>query len=416
MNDRPYRFDFFRYRLLWLLISASIIAAGVFAIQRNGLRYSVDFTGGILVNMHFAQPVRVIDIRHSLDSINLGDSLIQEFGSKQDIIVRVAQNKAEKLVQTNASGEMSVEAMLEQLSNRIQEAVRAKLLTQNPPENQKDLNNTGLVLLSHFLIQNDPAGLIKELGPKRSEEQYKEIAKKIYDRRMDVGGLIQNWKDLFSQVIVPEKIQDFLQSQFYLGPFTVMQTEFVGPQVGKELKEKTRLAVIFSLIGMLLYIWIRFDLLFGVAAVICLIHDFFVTLSIFALTHREISLTVVAAFLTIIGYSLNDTIVVYDRIRENKGKRQYSTLYDLYNASINQTLSRTLLTGLTTLFVVIVLYSFGGEVINDFAFALLIGIVVGTYSSIYVASSLASYWQEYRSRRARQVAPSVKSLSKKGKI
>lgn len=410
MSTNEYRINFFRFRIPALIISLLLISAGLFEIAKNGLRYSVDFTGGILVNLHFARDTSVSEVRQSLKSINLDDSLIQEFGSHRDLIIRVAQEKAEKIVQAEnePTESLSVEVMLERLALRIQDAVRQFYMQSPPPEDKVDLNNTGLAQLTNLLETDRP--LDQQDNEKAANVDYAELARTIYNARMEMNGLITDWNELFTRVNLPERLQNYLKNRFYLGPFTIMQTEFVGPQVGRELKEKTRLAIFFALIGMLIYIWIRFDLVFGVAAVICLVHDFLVTLSAFALTGREISLTVVAAFLTIIGYSLNDTIVVYDRIRENQGKRKYTDLYTLYNASLNQVLSRTLLTSLTTLFVVVVLFIFGGKVINDFAFALLVGIIVGTYSSIYVASSLSSYWQEYR-RKA--VTAAVKKPQKK---
>ncbi len=405
MATRDYKIDFLRLRLPAVVISLLLISAGLIEIAKNGLRYSVDFTGGILVNLRFAEDTSVGEVRKSLATIDLDDSLIQEFGSHRDIVIRVAQEKAEKLVAkgTEQKGEVSVEVMLERLSLSIQDAIRQHFMKQTPPSNKIDFNNTGLAQLRNILETERP--LHKGNQEASNTIDYEHLASQLYQARMSLNGLITSWDQLFKQVDIPEALKKYLKEAFYLGPFTIMQTEFVGPQVGRELKEKTRLAIVFALIGMLLYIWIRFDLVFGIAAVVCLIHDFLVTLSAFALTGREISLTVVAAFLTIIGYSLNDTIVVYDRIRENMGKRKYTNLYDLYNASMNQVLSRTLLTSLTTLFVVVVLFIFGGKVINDFAFALLVGIIVGTYSSIYVASSLSSYWQEYR-RKA--VAATVK--------
>jgi preprotein translocase subunit SecF len=182
----------------------------------------------------------------------------------------------------------------------------------------------------------------------------------------------------------------------------VRREELVGPKVGSELRTKAMNSIIIALVLILIYISIRFEFKFAVGAVVALIHDVAITLGMFSLTGREITLPVIAAFLTIVGYSLNDTIVVYDRIRENRRKLYGKSLVDIVNISVNETLSRTLITSLTTLFVVICLFFFGGEVIHDFAFALMVGIIVGTYSSIYVASPLVVEWQiadEARRRR-----------------
>jgi preprotein translocase subunit SecF len=169
---------------------------------------------------------------------------------------------------------------------------------------------------------------------------------------------------------------------------TVRRVESVGPKVGGELRLAASLAILFSLVAILLYVWLRFQWRYSVGAVVALFHDVLVVLAAFILTGKEITLPVVAAILTVAGYSINDTIVIFDRIRENLRKFQKKALFDNFNESINQTLSRTVLTSGTTLLVVLAMYLFGGEIINDFAYALLIGIVVGTYSSVFVAAPL----------------------------
>jgi preprotein translocase subunit SecF len=178
--------------------------------------------------------------------------------------------------------------------------------------------------------------------------------------------------------------------------------ELVGPKVGRELRTKATMAIVYALIGILIYISLRFEFKFAVGAVAALVHDVVITLGMFSLTGREISLPVIAAFLTIVGYSLNDTIVVYDRIRENKRKLYGRSFVDIVNTSLNESLSRTMVTSLTTLLVVVCLFFFGGEVIKDFAFALMVGVIVGTYSSLYVASPLVVEWQVHAEGRRRR--------------
>jgi preprotein translocase subunit SecF len=185
----------------------------------------------------------------------------------------------------------------------------------------------------------------------------------------------------------------------------IRREELVGPKVGGELRATAALAIIYALIGMLIYISLRFEFKFAVGAVAALVHDVLITLGMFSLTGRELSLPVIAAFLTVVGYSLNDTIVVYDRIREGRRKMYGKSFIEIVNTSINETLSRTLITSLTTLLVVLSLFFLGGEVIKDFAFALLVGVIVGTYSSIYVASPLVVEWQIHsEGRRRRKLA------------
>ncbi|MEE8209687.1 MAG: protein translocase subunit SecF, partial [bacterium] len=187
------------------------------------------------------------------------------------------------------------------------------------------------------------------------------------------------------------------------GSIELRRTEVVGPQVGAALRRQATLAMAYALIGILIYITIRFEFRFAVAAILALVHDVLITLGAFALTNRELSLPVIAAFLAIVGYSLNDTIVVFDRIRENLRLYRRESYEGVINRSINETLSRTILTSLTTLLVVLALFFLGGEVIHDFAFALLVGIIVGTYSSIFIASPLLILWQRF--------APSKKRLA-----
>ncbi len=182
------------------------------------------------------------------------------------------------------------------------------------------------------------------------------------------------------------------------------RVEMVGPQVGKDLRQKGLLSILYAMIGILIYISWRFELRFAVGAIIALMHDVLITLGAFSLSGREIDLPIIAAFLAIIGYSLNDTIIVYDRIRENYGKHQKSGFNAVVNRSINETLSRTFLTSGTTLMVVLALFVFGGGVIHNFAFALLVGILVGTYSSIFVASPVLIFWDDFRSGGEKKIA------------
>jgi len=191
-----------------------------------------------------------------------------------------------------------------------------------------------------------------------------------------------------------DKIQADLERGFGKGSFDIRRVEMVGPRVGKDLREKATLAVIFSLIGMLIYIWWRFEFRFGVGAIIALAHDVTITVGALLLTNKPIDLTIIAALLTIVGYSVNDTIIVCDRIRENMRKMTREKLEKVINVSINETLSRTILTSGTVFLVLVALFFLGGGVIHDFTFALLVGVIVGTYSSIYVATPLVIFWEQ----------------------
>ncbi len=202
------------------------------------------------------------------------------------------------------------------------------------------------------------------------------------------------------------KLIERLQEEFPGYKVIEMRKETVGPKVGKELVGAAILAIFWSIIFILIYIMWRFEFRFGVGAVVALLHDVTITLGVFSVLNLEVSIAIVAALLTIVGYSLNDTIVVYDRIRENlrSYKRRSVNFVQIINNSINETLSRTVITSGTTLMVVLILYLFGGEVIKDFAFALLVGIVVGTYSSIFIASPILVEWEEKKLAKAAKLA------------
>jgi preprotein translocase subunit SecF len=199
-----------------------------------------------------------------------------------------------------------------------------------------------------------------------------------------------------------QQIVDALHAH-YNNAFIVRDTQMVGPTVGKQLEKQAGLATLYSLLGMLVYLWFRFQLIYGVAAVVACFHDTLITVGFFALLDKEISLTVIAAILTLVGYSMNDTIVVFDRIRENLRLSRRESLPDVVNRSINQTLSRTVLTSGLTFLTVLSLYVFGGEVLKGFSFALVVGILIGTYSSIAVAAPMLVAWQEWRASKGKSV-------------
>ena len=196
-------------------------------------------------------------------------------------------------------------------------------------------------------------------------------------------------------------VENALQANYHDSGFSVQQVDIVGAAASKQLQRQAALATAYSLLGMLIYLWFRFELIYGVAAVVAVFHDTLITIGAFSLTNQEISLTVIAAILTLIGYSMNDTIVVFDRIRENLALSRRETLSDVVNRSINQTLSRTVLTSGLTFLTVLCLYAFGGEVLHGFSFALVVGILIGTYSSIAVAAPMLVSYQDWRAKRTK---------------
>ena len=233
--------------------------------------------------------------------------------------------------------------------------------------------------------------------------QVRPIAKQIEDfRNKTRGGILTSVDEL--RGVVPPEVVSALQQDFYTSNFGVRNVEIVGPQVGSQLRKQAMLATLYSLAGMLVYLWFRFEMIYGVGAVVACFHDTIITVGFFSLLNKEISLTVIAAILTLIGYSMNDTIVVFDRIRENIKLLRREPLADIVNKSINQTLSRTVLTSGLTFLTVLSLYLFGGEVLRGFSLALVIGILIGTYSSIVVAAPMLVAYQEWRAKRAGQSA------------
>ncbi|MGA2217958.1 MAG: protein translocase subunit SecF [Terracidiphilus sp.] len=218
------------------------------------------------------------------------------------------------------------------------------------------------------------------------------------ESRNDVLISLPEQHDETSLDVAQEQIQDALKAH-YNNPFKVQNVSVVGPTVGKQLEKQAALATLWSMLGMLVYLWFRFQLIYGVAAVVACFHDTLITVGAFALTGQEIGLTVIAAILTLIGYSMNDTIVVFDRIRENLRLSRRESLPDVVNRSINQTLSRTVLTSGLTFLTVLSLYIFGGPVLKGFSFALVVGILIGTYSSIAVAAPMLVAWQEWRGKK-----------------
>ena len=284
-------FDFMKQKTAAVVFSGAIILIGLISIlMHGGLKYGIDFAGGTLVQLKFVDPPVIEDVRDGLKTIGLGESTIQEFGSKNHLLIRVERS----------------EEKLEEMGTRVKNSLIGKFVAEN---------------------------------------------------------------------IVIERV------------------EMVGPKVGKDLREKAFLSIIYAILGIILYISWRFEFQYAIAAIIALIHDVLITMGAFSLADKDFTLVIVAAFLTIIGYSLNDTIVVFDRIRENMRRKGKTLLIDVINSSINQTLSRTILTSGTTLLVVVALFFLGGEIIHDFSFALMIGVLVGTYSSIFIASVFLVYWE-----------------------
>ncbi|HWM94810.1 MAG TPA: protein translocase subunit SecF [Thermoanaerobaculia bacterium] len=371
---RDTNFDFLKYRKFWILFSLALILAGIFFVFVHGnLNVGVDFAGGTQINLQFRERPDIERLRGVLEGAGLEEVQIQRFGQEDENEVMVRT----RLVEGQEQG--SLEKVVTALNSDL-----------NPGQAGKpDVNQIGADALAAFLTQADP----DKLGP-AGAARYLQTADEILEQRRDKG-LFNSWDELAGLGGLSQAGLQALQQRATLGNFTVVGVESVGPQIGEELRRQGFYAVILSLIGMLIYIWVRFELRFGVGAIVGCIHDVLVTLFLFAAFDYEFNLTTVAAFLTLIGYSVNDTVVIFDRIRENMRKTRRKPLIEIMNESINQTLSRTILTGGSTLLALGALLVLGSDVIKGFAFVMLVGVIVGTYSSIYVASSFALLWEDY---------------------
>lgn len=372
-KDTHYRF--MKLKILAFILSGIIIAAGIINITvKKGLNYGVDFAGGTLIQIQFKVPHSVSELRQALNKVGLGNSKIQAMG----------EGKREFLIRTMLPEEQSTEEL------EAHEIMGNKIVESLTTEEDRAALQKGLVDLNNI----DEDGLSAIFEPAFSENA-KNLAEKIVNFRdsAQLQGIIESFDQLSEDMVSPEVVS-FLKEKTYLGSLAIKRRETVGPQVGHDLRNKAAQATIWALIGMLIYIGIRFKLAFGVSALITLVHDVLVTIGIFSFTNREINLPVIAAVMTLVGYSLNDTIVIFDRIRDNLKSLRKHELEDILDISLNQTLSRSIITSGTTFLTVIVLFLFGGKVINDFAFTFMIGIIIGSYSSIYQSCSLLYFWKK----------------------
>ncbi len=372
-------FDFLGKKWYFLTFSLIFSVAGIMSmIFWHGIPLGVDFRGGTLVYVKFAQAPNDNQIRGDLDKAGLHNARIQRFGDPANNEVVVALDEKETSEANLSRGKEQIIAALETTTQA----------------GKQDLNNSDKIgfaairdaLATRDALHADPA-------------EYDRIAREVMNQRDKVhGGVLSSLDQL--KGAIPDAAVESLKQDFYTSDFGIKGADIVGPQVGGQLKQQAWLAVGFSLLGMLVYLWFRFELIYGVAAVVAVFHDTLITVGAFSLTNKEISLTVIAAILTLVGYSMNDTIVVFDRIRENVKLMRRESLSEIVNRSINQTLSRTILTSGLTFLTVLSLYLFGGEVLKGFSFALVIGILIGTYSSIAVAAPMLVAYQDWRLRRS----------------
>ena len=378
------KIDFMKLRGIFVIVSAALLALGIFTVFiQSNLNLGIDFAGGTQIILRFADEPEVDSLRDVLSGAGLGDVQIQRFGDNvaNEVLIRTPT--------VEGSEEGSRNLVVETLDGRFNSDIGAAV----------DLNRAGAERIRELLTAADPDNMIGE-GEAAVREHYAAAASAIIaTRRTD--GFLGSWDEVSSPDEVTDASRAVLEQQAKLGAFSVIGVENVGPQIGEELRYRSFLAVLLSLIVMLAYIWLRFELRFGIGALVALVHDVIIALGLFALARHEFNVSTIAAFLTVIGYSVNDSVVIFDRVRENLRRSRRKPLVQVINESLNQTLSRTFLTSTTTLLVVGPLYIVGGDVIRGFAFVLMVGVVIGTYSSIFVACPFALLWEKYFSKGAR---------------
>lgn len=368
--------DFMGKRSIFFLISGIIILLGVVNIAVRGLAFGIDFKGGTEIALQFEKPIDISFVRNQVDKIGLGEVEVKTFGGSTGILLRSELQEIPAKV-------------LPRVKSRIE-----TLINQNNPGIEKQVLASSSTSITYAFADS--------LTAEKVSNQLFTSGFQTSIAAEDLTG-----KSVVVRLGIADWLKDNLTEKFKDNPFEVKKEDKVGPKVGQELKTDAVVAIALALIVILIYIGFRFKFSFAIGAVIALFHDVLITLSLFSILYGvipglnlEVTLTVVAAFLTLIGYSMNDTVVVFDRVREYLRLHKTIPLEENMNRAINNTFSRTIITGLSTMFMIIILIILGGEVLRGFAFALFVGMITGTYSSIFVASAFVL---EYANRTKSKV-------------
>ena len=369
-------YDFLGKKWPFIIASLVLSVAGLSSLAiRGGPRYGIDFRGGAIMDVRFAHEPPVQKLRSALSSKISGDISVQQL---------TGSNSQEVLIGT----ELKAESELNDARKKMADILDANF---GQPGGKLDFNNSGAEALAARL--RDP---LQHNGVSLSDQQLQDLIKATLHYRDTVrSGVLTSFDELKAVPGVTPAVIATLNQECYPAPYAIRSVAMVGPKVGADLRRQAVLATLYALGGMLVYVAFRFEWIYGVAAVVACFHDTIITIGLFSIFNKEIDLTVVAALLTLVGYSMNDTIVVFDRIRENLKILRREKLEALINKSVNQTLSRTILTSSLTFLTVISLFLFGGPVLHGFSFALVVGIIIGTYSSIFVASPILVFWQGF---------------------
>ncbi len=376
--------DFLGKKWYFLAFSLIFSVAGLFSMLFwHHIPWGVDFRGGTLVYVKFSHTPDENAIRSELDHAGLRNFKLQRLGAAENNEELIDLDVRETSEQALDQGKLTI----------------IKALETHSPAGKTDLNNASFLTVKNYLLDKDPMRIGSD------DQKYSAQAQAILDFRDKVqGGVLNSPDQLQSAPGVDRSVAASLADGFFVSDFGVRNVEIIGPQVGSQLRTQAGLATLYSLLGMLVYLGFRFEWIYGIAAVVTVFHDTLITVGFFSLTNTDITLTVIAAILTLIGYSNNDTIVVFDRIRENIKLMRREKLADIVNRSINQTLSRTILTAGLTFLTVLALFLFGGEVLRGFSLALVIGILIGTYSSIAIAAPILVAYQDWRIEKGKRPA------------
>jgi preprotein translocase SecF subunit len=385
-------FDFLGKKWPFIIASLVLTAAGFVSLGiKGGPEYGIDFSGGTLMYVKFTGAPPVQKIRQALAQKISGEISVVEVTGQNEVLISTELREARELDRTRR-------LMVETLASAFGQPGGEKI----------DINNSNEGEL--FERMRDT---LQKNGVAMNEEQVRSLTRAIlyYKNTPPRSGAVSSL-DQFAQVQgVTPQVLSALKQTAYASSYSIRGVDVVGPKVGRELQQQAILATLYALGGMLVYIAFRFEWIYGMAAVIAVFHDVLITIGLFSILNKPIDLTVVAALLTLVGYSMNDTIVVFDRIRENLKLMRREPLPSLVNKSINQTLSRTILTSGLTFLTAVSLYLFGGQVLHGFSFALVVGIIVGTYSSVFIASPILIFWHNLvDSRKAKSVVTPAKEV------
>lgn len=389
-------FDFLGRKWPFILLSLVLTVAGLISLwMKGGPKYGIDFTGGALMDINFIKRPPAEAIRAALRHKITGEVEVQEIKNTQEV-----------LISTGARDDNALQVVRGDMISSLNTAF-------NPQAGGKfDMNLASQSALADRLREPLTQG-----GVMLSEDQLQAVTKAITGFRDTPprSGLISNIDDLAGVSGVTSQVLNVIKQQCFAGNFAIRGVETVGPRIGADLRQQAINVVLIALAAMLIYIAFRFEWKYGVAAVIAVFHDTIITVGLFSILDKRIDLTVIAALLTLVGYSMNDTIVTFDRIRENLKLHMRGTFPSIVNASINQTLSRTVLTSGLTFLTALSLFLFGGQVLNGFSLALVIGIIIGTYSSIFIASPILIFLHDMAAGKAGSSKAAVVEVRPAGK-